>query len=159
MPHIPAAHGISGCDTAAAYFGIGKSTVIKVLQTKQNISLNSIGDLNKPLDDCITEGRQFLLHCYGQKNVRTLNDARKRIWKSRISKNPKTVKIAAPKLQSLPPTDEAFQENLKRAHLQVAIWKQLLNENPPAVDIELYGWTKEQYTIILSLRLFQRMLA
>ena len=141
MPNILVAHGISGCDTVGSYFGIGKKTVIKVLETK-DVTLSSIGNLDEPLENCVKEGTQFLLHCYGQKKVTTLNDARKKMWKYAISKN----KSVAPKLESLPPTDEAFLENLKRGHLQVAVWRTSLNANPPQVDIYLYGWGKEGMT-------------
>ena len=34
VPNILAAHALTGCDTVGTYFGIGKATVIKVLNTK-----------------------------------------------------------------------------------------------------------------------------
>ena len=79
------------------------------------------------------------MHCYGQVKLETLTAARKRIWKNRIVKNNST----APKLKSLPPTDLAFQENLKRAHIQLAIWRNALNSVPPNVKIIDYGWSKD----------------
>ena len=48
-----------------------------------------------------------------------------------------------PKLCSLPPTDPAFTENLKRAHFQICIWKHALNPNVPDLDPVQYGWTKD----------------
>ena len=50
------------------------------------------------------------------------------------------VKNTAPKLESLPPTDIVFQDNLKRGHLQAAIWISSLKESPPDIDFFLYGW-------------------
>ena len=136
--NLLAAHAMSGCDTVGTTFGIGKKTVLRVLRS-QRISLASIGVLSSPFSDCMKEGTTFLLHCYGQSKFHTLTDARKRVWKNRVAKNNST----APKLESLPPTDAAYQENLKRAHLQAAIWRNALNEIPPQLTAEDFGWAKD----------------
>ena len=133
--NLLAAHALSGCDTAAPIFGIGKQTVIKVLK-KGGLSLASIGDLTSPLSQCIEEGTAFLLRCYGRGDQKSLTDARKRLWKTRIANSTST----APTLESLPPTDKSYHENLKRSHLQAAIWRYSLNAHPPDVDIYRYGW-------------------
>ena len=44
------------------------------------------------------------------------------------------------KLSSIPPTTEAFTENVHRCHLQVAIWKAALLESPREMDSTKYGW-------------------
>ena len=44
------------------------------------------------------------------------------------------------KLCSIPPTTEAFTENVRICHLQVAIWKAALIESPPEMDATKYGW-------------------
>ena len=137
-PNLLAAHGLSGCDTGGKIFGIGKQTVVKILKSKC-VSFESIGELSGVFSDCVREGTEFLLYCYGQTKDETLTDARKRIWKNRIANSNNT----APKLESLPPTDPAFKENLKCAYLQVAIWRHALNVNPPDVVIEEYGWFKD----------------
>ena len=115
-----------------------KKTVLRVLRS-QRISLASIGVLSSPFSDCMKEGTTFLLHCYGQSKFDTLTDARKRIWKNRVAKNNST----APKLVSLPPTDATYQENLKQAHLQTAIWRNGLKESPAQVTAENFGWAKD----------------
>ena len=46
-----------------------------------------------------------------------MNEARIKVWRK------KTPIGAALKLCSLPPTTEAYTENVKRAHLQAAHWK------------------------------------
>jgi hypothetical protein len=45
-------------------------------------------------------------------------------------------KIAAsvPKLRTLPPTTEAFIENVERAHLQACIWRSALTGKAPDMD-------------------------
>ena len=96
MPNIIAMHGLSGCDTVYSYFGIGKKTTINVL-IKKNIDLSSIGFLHEPLENYLKQGINFLLHCYGQSKIETLNDARKKMWKYSIARS----KLGAPKLESL----------------------------------------------------------
>ena len=49
-------------------------------------------------------------------------------------------------LSSLPPTTEAFTENVKRAHLQTWIWRKALDLNPNVPDLTNYGYTKEGKT-------------
>ena len=48
-----------------------------------------------------------------------------------------------PKLKALPPTTEAFEENVKRAHLQTCIWKAALDEDPPDLDPANFGWIRD----------------
>ena len=42
VPNILAAHALSGCDTVGAYFGIGKSTVVKTLKNSYLLTLSVI---------------------------------------------------------------------------------------------------------------------
>ena len=57
-----------------------------------------------------------------------------------------TQKLAssAPPIQSLPPTSEAFTENVKRAHLQTCIWKAAVLLDPPDLDPLKYGYLKHE---------------
>ena len=50
----------------------------------------------------------------------------------------------APELKSLPPTKEAFEENVKRAHIQTAIWKSALQSDPPPFDPVEFGWERDE---------------
>ena len=52
-----------------------------------------------------------------------------------------------PKLCSLPPTDPAFMENLKRAHFQIGIWEHALHLNVPDLDPVQYGWTNNDLAL------------
>ena len=64
ISNIFLAHGLSECDAVCSYFGIGKKTVINVLN-KKNIDLSSIGFLHEPLENYLKQGIHFLLCCYG----------------------------------------------------------------------------------------------
>ena len=50
----------------------------------------------------------------------------------------------ASKLASLPPTNEAFQGNVARAHLQVAIWRKALQSDPPSMNPVEFEWSQEE---------------
>ena len=82
---------------------------------------------------------EFLLCCYGQQTISTLCNARKRVWKNKVIRN----NSATPKLESIPPTNQAFHENLKRAYLPAAIWRNSLVENPPVVIVLDVAWIKD----------------
>ena len=56
---------------------------------------------------------------------------------------------AAPELKSLPPTTDAFELHVYRAHYQAAIWRASLEPNPPELDPVLYGWSRDQTSNML----------
>jgi len=68
-----------------------------------------------------------------------MTEARQKSWSSKVSR---TIG-GAPKLQTLPPTTEAFTENVRRAHLQVAIWRHAGEANPPPLDPVHFGWQRD----------------
>ena len=73
-----------------------------------------------------------------------LTITRQTLWAARVGKSDK----AMPTLASLPPTTEAFYENVKRAHIQACIWKHALDADPPPSTQDLnpcdYGWRKDE---------------
>ena len=137
MGDMLAAHGLTGCDTVATYHGIGKCVALKVLRS-ETLSPSKVGDMTLSVEEAHEQSTSFMLFCYGHPECSSLNDVRQKIWSRKVSRSIG----AAPKLQSLPPTNEAFTENVARAHLQVAIWKQALELNPPNVDPLTHGWTR-----------------
>ena len=133
IPDLPAAHALSGCDTVATYFGIGKGTVLKNLIAAPN-SLSQLGCLNAQLADVIDQSTQFIGACYGNRiKEKTMSDIRYRIGTT-----------TAPKIQTLPPSTEAFVENVKRAHLQTCIWKAATSFDPPPIDPREYGYVRDE---------------
>ena len=53
MPHLLAAHAISGCDTTALMYGIGKATEIKMLG--KGYTLSKVGDCEANIDEVIEQ--------------------------------------------------------------------------------------------------------
>ena len=49
-----------------------------------------------------------------------MTEARHKIWTKKVASSVG----GSPKLKTLPPTDDACKQNVARAHLQVAIWRQ-----------------------------------
>ena len=137
IPNVLAAHGLTGCDTVASCYGIGKGTVVKTLCSGMALSL--LGDIDASMTEIIQQSMKFMLKCYGMNQAETMSNARMLLWSSKLSKG----KTVTPDLCTLPPTDEAFEENVKRAHFQISIWKSAKNSNPPNLDVEKYGWTKD----------------
>ena len=138
MSNLLAAHGLTGCDTVATYFGIGKLTVTKVIRNNTH-NLDALGNTNGTLLDALKPATAFVLSCYGQSKCSTMTEARQRVWSNKVSR---TIG-GAPKLESLPPTTEAFNENVARAHLQIAIWRHAKDADPPQMNPVMYGWRKE----------------
>ncbi len=69
---------------------------------------------------------------------------RYKIWAAKCSKG-----ALAPKVETLPPSTEAFTENVKRAHLQTCIWKTATFFYPPSLNPQEYGYVKDEIMKIL----------
>ena len=99
MGNLFAVHGISGRDTVCTYYGIGKSSVLKVLRNNiVNLEKAGTSCTNKPLSDVTEQATKFLLLCYGHPEYKTMTEARQKIWSSKVT--------GALKLQTLPPTTQ-----------------------------------------------------
>jgi hypothetical protein len=131
-----AAHALTGCDTVASCFGIGKGTAIKVL--RQGKPLTLLGVLDSPIDDVAAQATVFMAACYGHENTTgSMSDTRVYVWGMKLGKS------VTSKLCCLPPTSESFIENVKRAHYQAFIWRSLLEETDQSVlEPTGFGWKK-----------------
>ena len=112
--------------TLAPYFNIGKSVALNVLRSGVH-SLSSIGDTNCTLCDIMNQATPYILACYGQIKCMTMTEARQKMWAKKVSRRVGS----APKLSSLPPTTESSAQNAACAHLEVVVWRNALEPNPP----------------------------
>ena len=110
VAQLPAAHAITGGDTVAQCFGFGKARAIKCL--KSGNCLRKLGEISVNINDVITEATEFMVVTVA-KNEKVC-DIRIDIWSTTIWRQSLT---AAPELKSLPPTTEAFEMNVRRAHI------------------------------------------
>jgi hypothetical protein len=138
IPDVLAAHAMTGCDTTAMCYGIGKNKAIKVL--KRGHSLSLVGDLHADLCDMKLQASKFMAACYGASKCNTTSEARVKLWADKVG----SATSQLPKLCSLPSTNSAFEENLKRAHLQTCIWKHSMESDPPDLDPLLHGFYKDE---------------
>ena len=83
--------------------------------------------------------------CFGSKKD-DMSDVRVEMWAKTMSKHRV---MSAPELKSLPPTSEGFSENVKRAHIQAAIWRSAVSSHPPEMDPVQFGWKKDASSRIL----------
>ena len=81
-----------------------------------------------------------------------MTEARKKQWSFKVGRS----NASAPKLCSLPPTTEAFAENVARAHLQLAVWKSALCPTPPVLDSTAHGWSQTEGSTTLDLLKLKR---
>ena len=135
-----AIHGLSGADAVASLHGIGKATVVK-LAKKGCFPLFCIGDVHAEIKSVEAQATKFMCIAYGKvaESCNSMTECRVKMWRSKTGKSG----ASSVKLCSIPPTTEAFTENVHRCHLQVAIWKGALFEAPPDMDSTKYGWELE----------------
>ena len=148
IKNILPAHAISGCDTVATYFGIGKGKVIKVL--REGCELTQIGQMDASIDDVVLQATRFISSCYGIKDTENMTETRIKVWAKKHGQK----KLRSLNLASLPPTTASFIENIKRAHFQAIMWKNVDNY-PQFIDPEHFGWEKKEESKSLSPRYFQ----
>ena len=129
IPSLLACHTLSGCDTVAACFGVGKGKMLKVL--RKRVSVDMIGNIQADWSKVMEQATKFTAECYGQPKATSMSEARVSVWTAQIGK-PGLTRV--PKLASLPPTTIAFAENVKRAHLQTFIWKNALQLDPQSLE-------------------------
>ena len=142
------AHALSECDTVPMCHGIGKSKMLKAVKAKK-YSLSLLGEVNADMEDVINQAMAFMCKCYSVSNTASMTEARIKVWTARIGRAVRIRRKAAskvPKLCSLPPTTEAFQINVRRAHFQCTIWRRALMQEPPNLDPSEYGWFKDEVT-------------
>jgi hypothetical protein len=139
-----AAHALSGCDTVPQMFGIAKKKVINLLKSNKEICLllDQIGNIDPavPCSTIQTIGVQFVQALFSKEKGVSLGDIRYQKWMEK-AKN-KSMDSPA-QLRYLPPTLDALSLNIKRAHLQASIWKNVTKENVNELEPELFGWTKD----------------
>ena len=99
---------------------------------KHEVGLEIMGEQHANISDVLTAGRKFVTFLYKDKQPQcSMNQLRHTIFVS---------KKQTPKIKSLPPTDPALDEHIKRAHLQTMLWKASDQPVPPDANPSLFGW-------------------
>ncbi|KAG0693693.1 hypothetical protein GWK47_027412 [Chionoecetes opilio] len=146
VPELLALHALTGCDSVAATYGIGKTKAIAV--ARKGYTLDQLG---KPLANIVEVTEQataFMGACYGiTTSTSSMTKIHQKLWAQKTGKS-----TAAPKLCSLLPTTEAFEQNVRRAHHQVAHWYSALSGDPPTLAAVEHGWEADDTNNCLSPR-------
>ena len=142
--NILEAHCLSGCDTISQMFSIGKKKVIKTLNSPLNFHLQHLGDTDPNLQWSVIENEcvPFVCTLYGMKAGVSIPLSEMRYEKWLAKTKSKTMNTCFD-LKYLPPTREAFRMNLKRAHYQCSIWKNVKGQTATELLPENFGWTKD----------------
>ena len=61
------AHAISGCDTVAAYYEVGKGKVVKALQA--GYSIDMLGDFSYSEENVLEQATKFISSCYSRPGI------------------------------------------------------------------------------------------
>ena len=125
-------HALSGCDTVS--YPYGKGMVVN-LMLKLDLDLSVFADSNSEEGKWMAAGICFLSLLYWGNATESLNDLRYRIFSN--------TKESQKKQKNLPPTDETAREHVKRARLQVLIWRAADEYNIPRLECSRLGWIKE----------------
>ena len=141
MLNLLPAHALTGCDTVSSFSGIGKTTVVKKLETFSGEL--KLGRMSAPFHEIHESCLQLTRLLYGEETEANLNTIRANIFRRKIAGK----RHIPPKLSSLPPTMASFQAHVKRAHLQAALWQAAGEPSPPELDPVDYGWELHQSTL------------
>lgn len=124
-------HAATGCDTVSYPYGKGKVAALNLLLKHDMDFLDSIGNASVKDDELVQTGQHLFSLLYGMKDPHSMNYIRHKLFTTKIN--------TSSRLRSLPPTDDAFVQHIKRAHLQARIWK-CAETKDPQEDITKYGW-------------------
>ena len=93
--------------------------------------------------DCVQkEAVTFIAGCYG-KCGSSMSDVCYQAWLTKV--RTKSVRKMLT-FQNLPPTTDAYAENVKLAHIQECIWKSVLGPDHAALNPTMCGWIKDATT-------------
>ena len=96
IPYLSAAHGLTGFDTVATYFGIGKAAAIRVLTSGVH-ALTYVGDKSRIMSELTSYATPVILACCGQTKCTSLTGVRQKMWANKVGQS----EAGAPKLAYL----------------------------------------------------------
>ena len=76
-------HALSGCDTAAATYSIGKKTAV---MAAQGHALNKIGKVESSIDEILTEATPYQCSMYGCQPCQSSTECRQKQWRLKVGK-------------------------------------------------------------------------
>lgn len=139
-------HAFTGCDTVSAFAGRGKKTAWEAWRTNLEITAAFVELSHAPLkldDTTFMKLQGFTVYLYDRtSNLQNVNDCRRMLVTKKCRQ-----------LESVPPTEAALLQHVKRAILQGGyIWSQWSALQPNLPDPEQWGWKRSDsgYTPLWS---------
>ncbi|MCP4459020.1 MAG: hypothetical protein GY816_13510 [Cytophagales bacterium] len=139
-----AAHVLTGCDTVPHMFGIGKKTALNFLfREHTDFNVEELGNTDPSLQwetverGCVDFIRGLYHSCNNKDDLEAMRYTK---W---VEKSKANTMTTVTDLQSFPPTLEAVRLNMRRAHYQCSIWKNVNAGLVNSLDVEQWGWTKD----------------
>ena len=131
VTNILAVHAVSGCDIAGGYVGIGKPKVVEWNITWfywRSELITNLLHKRRSSSSCVT----------GKRNRKLFLKLKEHMEKSRAIKTHHSSKVRISSTNRW-----GLSQNLKRAHIQAAIWRTLFQTYPPVINPLDFGWVKE----------------
>ena len=140
LTHSLPAYILPGCDAVSLIWGIGKSTVVKVLKSES--ALHKLGRIQESVTEVISEATKFISACYGFAGETNITNLRFKVWSNKMEK----CKVnSAPDLRALPQTSKVFEDHVHQTHFQTAIWRTFADAEPPKENPSHFGWTLDAH--------------
>ena len=93
--------------------------MLKILKSS-HLSLDKLTNTLEQIADVIAHCAFFIAACYFYPEETDMTSLKYSVWANKMGNHNLT---QSPKLHALPPTAEAFEQQILRAHLQTAIWR------------------------------------
>lgn len=126
-------HALSRCDSVSFPFGKGKVIAVNIVLNSK-VTLKEFANPLAQEEVWIKEGLCFISSLYGGTGSTSLANLRYSVFSRK--KEP-------PKIKRLPPKEDAAVQHIRRARLQVLIWRASDQTAPPDTDITQNGWKTE----------------
>ena len=138
IPDLLAAHGLTGCDTVATYFGIVRDATLRVLTSGVH-ALTYVGDTSRILCEITAQATPFILASYGHTKCTSLTRARQKMWANEVGQS-----VVGHQNWLLCLQQMRHSIIMSPAHFQVAVWRNALQPDTPAIDPTAFGWSLEE---------------
>ena len=135
-PDLLSIHAISGCDTVAATYGIGKITALNF--ASKGYHLHLLGDKSADISKVVEQATSFMAACYGITSCSLMTECRQ-------CGHRKLANLCL--LQNCAIYHQPWRHLRRiflRAHLQVAQRRAALTGESPAMDPIAFGWEADQ---------------
>ena len=134
-------HAFTGNDFVSSFFKKGKLSCFKVMEGDSHLrsaftQLGSSWDLS---DDTYDGLQSFVIKLYRTKKVKTVDEARYKIFKKKYDNEEKSVDMSV-----LPPCESVLRLHCERANYLAAIWRRANISQPLFPDAVHYGWNTDK---------------